>query len=218
MSLIESRGRRDPRRFVRLIAAGTMGLFLASATFNASTARANSSPFYGGGGGGDDDGGLSTGEKVAIAVGGAALIGGAIWYAGARRRKKKHDTPSSSPGRSSEVPALPEGVTKFSGARLVAQKDAVEAGTVCVVDLQVRSAEDGKWYTVTDREESAIATSGSTTSLVAQDGAKNAFCVPITTARSADGQAVTLVGTYTPQGAQPLTAQTTLTVRIADAS
>ena len=46
------------------------------------------------------------------------------------------------------------------------------------------------------------------------DGSKNIFCVPMSAPASYDGQRVTIVGTYSPAGQSPYTAESTVTIHV----
>jgi hypothetical protein len=205
MSMVERKG---PRHLLRIVAAGVVGLFCLNIAAQASFAGSGSvgtSASYGGGGGRnkDDDDGLSTGEAVAIGIG-AFVLGFALGNLLGSDRDEETTTTTS---------ALPAGAG-VSEVRLVSGKSAVESGTSCRFDLQARSQQDGKWYSVTSQPGASIDVREGGSVLVRQGGTKNAFCVPITTAKAEDGKSVTVVGTFQPAGGALLTAETAVSVQV----
>ena len=170
----------------RWVAAGSAAVFLISSASQAS---------WGQGAGGNHNGtengngnGLSSAEKALIATG--AGVGGGLIYIfllGGRRKKRQDDDDN-------KAQALPQG-KKVSQLKLVPSSRTIEAGDVDVFELK-GLAEDGKWYSVTGREGASIEVKGEDSALVRQDGAKNAFCLPITTSSEYNGKTVTLVGRF----------------------
>jgi hypothetical protein len=205
MSMVERKG---TRHLLRLVAAGVAGLFLMNVAVTASFAgggNAGVQATYGGGGGGgdDDDDGLSTGAAVAIGIG-AFVLGFALGNTLADDDDDEATTAASALPASSGV----------SEVRLVPQKSTVVSGTSCGFDLQARSKQDGKWYSVTRQPGASISVQEGGSLLVRQGGTKNMFCVPITAAKAGDGKSVTVVGSYTPAGGAALTAQTAVSVSV----
>jgi hypothetical protein len=207
MSMVERKG---TRHLLRLVAAGGAGLLLMNVAVTASFAGGGNvgvQADYGGGGGGggkdDDDDGLSTGAAVAIGIG-AFILGFALGNTLADDDDDEATTAAS---------ALPA-ASGASEVRLVPQKSTVVSGTSCGFDLQARSEQDGKWYSVTRQPGASISVQDGSSLLVRQGGTKNMFCVPITAAKAGDGSSVTVVGSYTPAGGAPLTAQTAVSVSV----
>ena len=173
---------------------------LMTGAFNASWGQGTSGSY-----GGNDEG-LSAGETAAIAVGAALFVGSAWWFlAGGRRRRRRHtdDQKALAPVKDGNKSAL----------RLVPSKELVEAGDREVFTLEALNA-DGKWVSVTDQDSATIELKDGEGVLVRQDGAKNSFCLPITTPASVDGQAVSVVGRYTTADGTDLQAQTTVRLHV----
>ena len=196
-----SRGERgqSPRSLFRWIAAGSIATILMTGAYQASWgqgAGGNHNPQPPGG-----DNGLSSGEVAAIVVGGLAVGGGLFWLLAGRRRKKHHDEDQQ------KAVTLPEG-RKVSELKLVPSSRSVDAGDVDVFELK-GLAEDGKWYSVTSRDGASIEVKNEGSALVRQDGAKNAFCLPITTSSEYNGKTVTLVGHF-----DTLSAETSVTLNV----
>jgi hypothetical protein len=218
MSVVERKHRRvESRQILRWLAAGCAGLFCLNMAAQASFAGGGSvgtlASYGGNGRDKDDDDGLGTEDIALIVVGGAALA--ALVYGAMHRGDSDEATTTTSRNAPSgeTVSALPARA-QVSEVRLVSGKSAVESGTSCRFDLQARSQQDGKWYSVTSQPGASIDVREGGSVLVRQGGTKNAFCVPITTAKAEDGKSVTVVGTFQPAGGALLTAETAVSVQV----
>ena len=188
----------------RLMAAGATGLFLMATAYQAAFAgsvRGNGFDYGTEGppgprGPAGDDASDTLGW-AAVGVGGAALLVSTGVLA-----KVFHKNDSAA------APELPRG-KKVAAVRLTPSTGEIEAGSACAFDLQAQGQEDGKWYSVTARPEASLAVRGA--GLVKQDGTKNAFCLPVTATKAANGQKIQVVGTYTPEGQPAMSATATLT-------
>ena len=94
-----------------------------------------------------------------------------------------------------QVAPLPASEQNVTEARLVPERDTLDAGTSCRLHLEVKAA-DGKWYSVTDRPESRIQIAEGAECVVPQEGSRNAFCLPITTSPQFANRTASFVGTY----------------------
>jgi len=220
---------------MRTITACTLGIFTVGVAYQASFAQTGSARSYGGGGtgggggGGEEDdngGGLSTVEIVGIAVGGAAFL---ALLAGAFKKKKHEDEnmpPPGGPGGGSgavpsgatvvsteEYPPLPADQTQIAAIRLSPGTGQLRAGGSYVLHVDAKGS-DGKWYSVTQRPETVIEVKDGDAGLTRIDGAKNIFCLPITTSPGQNGKTATLVGRFTPPGQTPLTTEAEVTLDV----
>jgi len=195
MSTVERTTGRARRPLLRWIAAGSAALFLMSTAYQASWGQGNNDNYPD-----DDDDGLSTGEAVAIGVGGAAALYGLWLLLGA------DDDDDDEAGETEDEATLARAGSAgaVSGLRLVSDKRQVGAGERVALRLEARNAA-GQWQDVTGSSNAAINVAGS--SLQRMDGAKNAFCLPITAAASGS---VVVTGSFARQGGAPMTTQTTI--------
>jgi len=207
MSMMESS--QEPRKrgksFFRMVAVGSAALFLLSTAYQASWGHVTPGyPHNHPDPDNDDDDGLSGGEIAAISVGGLAVAYGAYTFLGRKDDEEEEIEDKAVAAR------LASPSTKVSDVRLVPQKKEVGTGERLTLDLQVRTAGDGAWHSVTRQNGASIDVRGGSP-LVRLDGAKNAFGVPITAAR-AGSKNVVVVGSFARPGAAPLVAQTTVRV------
>jgi len=222
-------GRASPARAVAL---GSGVLLLLGSAFQASFAG----PVGGGGKPDyeptppvvqDEKTGISSGEAGAIAAASTfAGFGVSMLLGGGGGGEEEAEEPGesfsppegpielSTPPEGAKVLPLPEGRTDLVAARLVPGRADLRAGGMRLLDLQVRSKSDGKWYSVTARDETTLELARPDAVVVRQDGRKNAFCVPLTAPRSADGRSVTVKARFAPKGRAGLSAECRLRVRV----
>jgi hypothetical protein len=112
-----------------------------------------------------------------------------------------------------QYPSLPADMNRVTEIRLSPSDTRVERGYCRCFYLNVK-AEDGKWYSVTQRAESHIELKDPDICLSKMDGTKNIFCVPASTPETCDGKTVELVGTFAPAGQSPYTATARVRIRV----
>jgi hypothetical protein len=200
----ETRAGSAPR-ILRLVAIGCGAVFLLSSAYQASFATGRqgalaSRPVYARDR--DSGGGIGGGAIAGIAVGaGAAVLGIPALLAA------KDDECEE------RLKMLPQDHTRISEIRLIPRQTTLDAGECRCFFLEVRSAHDNKWYSVTQRPEGEIRTAEVTEYLVRQDASKNVFCVPLTARPEGSGRSVLVVGTFTPPGQPTLTAESRVLLR-----
>jgi len=196
---------------IRTVAAAAIGLVLLGAAYQSSLAAqgggGGSGPSYGGGGG------LSGGVIAGIAVGGAAAIAAALGLFGGAAAAGAFAIGSATECKERYDP-LPAGQTQLSAIRLVPSNSDIRAGYCRCFHLEVKSAGNSKWYSVTFNNDATIDFRDPTDCVVKQQGSKNIFCVPTTVRQSCNGQHVTLVGAFRPPGAPAMTAEAVIQVRV----
>jgi putative inorganic carbon (hco3(-)) transporter len=148
--------------------------------------------------------GLAYGAIRAATTDGAGGVGG---NGGEFAMGAAHECPE-------KYPPLPADVNRISEIRLVPEETSIRAGYCRCFSLEVKSEQDGKWYSVTHRNESRIALRSPSEYLMKRDGTKNIFCVPADTSADANGMLVVLVGTLTLEGQAPYTAEATVKIRV----
>lgn len=188
----------------RWVAAGSAAVFLMTSAYQVSWGQGAGGNHNPGPVNNNDDEGLDASEQALIATG--AAVAGGLLYVFVFRRKRHHDEDDGKVQRS-----LPEG-KKVGALRLVPTSDSVQAGDVDVFDLQARD-DSGNWVSVNDRDGASISVDGDSP-LVLQDGAKNAFCLPISTPSSFDGKSVTLVGNYRQDDGTQLTTRSRVMLHV----
>jgi len=180
---------------------------------------------YGGGGGGgggaggggeEDNGGLSGGEIAGIVVG-AGLLGafalGAFGHHGAAAATEGAIPIGGTAECKEQYPSLPADMNRVTEIKLSPSDTSIERGYCRCFYLNVK-AEDGKWYSVTQRAESHIDLKEPDICLSKMDGTKNIFCVPASTPQTCDGKTVDLVGTFAPAGQSPYTATARVRIKV----
>ena len=185
---------------LRLLGTALVGVLLLGTAFQAA---ASGVAGLGGRYADDGDGGIGAGSIAGIAVGaglGIAAATGVLGGAPDDCRERR--------------PALPERITRLSEIRLSPQETTLDAGECRCFFLEVRAADDNKWYSVTENTASTLELQSQTECLVKRDGQKNVFCVPIDASGSCDGKTVVVVGTYTPPGQAPMRASARVEIRV----
>lgn len=212
---------RTPK--LRLIALTCVGCTLLSAAYQSAFARSGNpvglAQGYGEGQGDDDDDGLSTGETLAIAAGATVAVGAGLYFAGVfddddEGRGSAATFPLGAPIPAGErLPELTHSREPLARLRLVPGISSLPAGYGVRFHLEAQSARTGKWFSVTGQPGAEIVVKNETP-LMKVDGARGTFGLPITAARSADGQKVEVVGTYAPTGQKPLSAAAELQLAV----
>ncbi len=208
-----TRERRTPRPLPRTVAAGCVGLTLLGAAYQAAFAVGPEGrrpvigmrPDYV-----RSSNGLSGGELAAIAGGSAVVAAGGLYAAGVIGGGAAGAILTSD-----RLTALPADQYRLTALRVVPGSAIVLAGDCRTFFAEGKSEVDGKWYSVTHRPETTFDIKVPSPCVVKQDGTKNVLCVPISTPADCDGKVVTVMATFAPQSATPLSAEATLTVRIA---
>lgn len=198
MPVIETNvGRRKSggRELLRLVAIGTVGVFMLTSAFSASFAGGGAGGRCGPGDDDDDDDGLSNAEVALIVVGGAVAVGVAAGALGLFGEDDDDDDKDSAKAKG-----------PVQGARLTPGAAAVEAGTSSVFDLQVRYKGDSAWHSVSKSGAASFTAMGG---LVRQDGTKNVFCAPL----NAAGQKAVVKAVYAAPGQAPVSATTEMLVQ-----
>jgi O-antigen ligase len=154
------------------------------------------------GGRGDNDGGPGT-AVVAGAV--AAGVGGLSQIA-------------PTPACSEPSPPLPQADTNLLAVRILADKDWFGAGTRRCVHLEVLSARDNQWYSVTDRPETQFAVRVGEEWLKPNPKVPNQFELSKDAPKDLDGKHLVLRGSFTLPGQEPWVAEKVFDVKLSGLS
>jgi hypothetical protein len=210
----EGRAGTGPPR-ARWLTSGCVGLMLLASAYQACFAHPANSAFGQPGQSPNYSSGNNTGIIVGGVLGGAAIAAaaGAFGTNGGSAATSGAFPIGTACEENERYPVLPADQTDLTDIRLVPEDSRLHAGMCRCFHLEVRSARDHKWYSVTNRPETHIEASAANSLLMRQEGSGNTFCVPLNASGVDNGNVVVdLLGTFTPPGHAPMTA--TARVRI----